>query len=344
MKVLAGGAGNRVFTKIGFPEFFPLPFGAEAGRAVPDWFHDEPQGFRSGVLMSHGKDKRQKFPELREQADELLRGLNEADASNLSPEQVRQLLHDLRVYQIELEKQNEELRRANASLERSNAELMQFAYLASDDLQEPLRDVVSCLQLLETYYKQKFDPNADKYIHYAIQSSVRIKDLIQSLLAYSRIEEGKPPEIVDCEQILEETLQRLFFVIAESHALITNDALPTITADDTQLSQVFQNLIQNAIKFRKDVLPQIHVSAAKDKEEWIFSIKDNGIGIESEDLDRIFGVFQRLHKRSEYDGSGMGLAIVKKIVERHGGRIWAESQPGKGTTFYFTIPDKVIQA
>ena len=163
-------------------------------------------------------------------------------------------------------------------------------------------------------------------------------------MAYSRVgTKGKPPQRVDCEQILDQTVKNLRSAISEAGAVITHDPLPTILADDAQLLQVFQNLIGNAIKFRRDEPPQIHVSAVKNKKEWIFSVKDNGIGIESRHLDRIFVIFQRLHKRSQYGGTGMGLAIVKKVVERHNGRVWVESEFGSGTTFYFTIPEKGIQ-
>jgi light-regulated signal transduction histidine kinase (bacteriophytochrome) len=163
-------------------------------------------------------------------------------------------------------------------------------------------------------------------------------------LAYSRIgTKGKPPQRIDCEQILDQTVRNLRAAVADAGAVITHDPLPTVPADDTQLLQVFQNLIGNAIKFRRDEPPQIHLSAVKNKNEWIFSVKDNGIGIESRHLDRIFVIFQRLHKRSQYHGTGMGLAIVKKVVERHGGRVWVESEFGSGTTFYFTIPDRGTQ-
>ncbi len=166
-----------------------------------------------------------------------------------------------------------------------------------------------------------------------------MKALILDLLAYSRVAtRGKPPEPVDCEQALDLTLRNLRSAINENGATVTHDPLPTIFGDDSQLLQVFQNLIGNAIKFRRDEPPQIHVSAVKNKNEWVFSIKDNGIGIESRHLDRIFVIFQRLHKRSQYEGTGMGLAIVKKVVERHGGRVWVESEVGVGTTFYFTMP------
>ncbi|MGB6068167.1 MAG: ATP-binding protein, partial [Desulfomonilaceae bacterium] len=235
-------------------------------------------------------------------------------------------------------------RRAEEELIRSNADLETFAYVASHDLQEPLRNIASCLQLLEKKYKTKLDADADQYIHYAVESSVRMKALILDLLAYSRVAtRGKPPGQTNCEQILEQTVKNLRAAISESGAMISHDPLPTVPADGSQLLQVFQNLVQNAIKFRRDEPPQIQVSAAKNKNEWIFSVKDNGIGIESRHLDRIFVIFQRLHKRSQYEGTGMGLAIVKKVVERHGGRVWVESELGAGTTFYFTLPEKGLQ-
>ncbi|HMK35761.1 MAG TPA: PAS domain S-box protein [Desulfomonilaceae bacterium] len=238
--------------------------------------------------------------------------------------------------------------RAQEDLIRSNQDLEKFAYVASHDLQEPLRNVASCLQLLEKKYKNNLDADADKYIHYAVESAVRMKALILDLLVYSRVATtGKPPRRIDCEKVLDRTVENLRSSISEAGAVITHDPLPAIFGDDTQLLQVFQNLVANAIKFRGDAPPQIHVSGVKNKNEWIFSVKDNGIGIESQHLDRIFVIFQRLHKKSQYDGTGMGLAIVKKIVERHGGRVWAESEPRAGTIFYFTIPaipDRGIQA
>lgn len=235
-------------------------------------------------------------------------------------------------------------KQAEEELIRSNRDLQQFAYVASHDLQEPLRNVASCLQMLEKKYESRLDADADQYIRYAVEGAVRMKALIQDLLAYSRVgTRGKPPGPTDCEQILAGALQNLRSAIIETRAMITHDPLPTIPADDTQVLQVFQNLIGNAIKFRRDDPPRIHVSAVKNRNEWIFSVKDNGIGIESRHLDRIFMIFQRLHKRSQYDGTGMGLAIVKKVVERHGGRVWVESEPGKESTFYFTIPVRAIR-
>jgi PAS domain S-box-containing protein len=234
-----------------------------------------------------------------------------------------------------------ERKRAEDELTRSNEDLQQFAYVASHDLQEPLRNVASCLQLLEKEYKNKLDPTADQYINYSVEGAVRMKALILDLLAYSRVAtKGRPPERIDSELVLDLALKNLDSAIAETGAVITHDPLPTIRGDGAQLLQVFQNLIGNAIKFRGDQPPQINVSAVKNKNQWTFSIKDNGIGIESRHLDKIFVIFQRLHKRSEYDGTGMGLAIAKKVIERHGGQIWVESEPGVGTTFHFTIPEK----
>ncbi len=227
------------------------------------------------------------------------------------------------------------------ALVRSNEDLQQFAYVASHDLQEPLRNVASCLQLLEKKYKDKLDALAFEYIHHAVDGAVRMKALILDLLQYSRVAtKGKTPRQTDCEQVLAATLKNMRSAVAESGAEITHDQLPTVFVDESQLVQVFQNLIQNAIKFRRHDPPRVHVSAVKSENKWVFSVEDNGIGIESRHLKRVFVIFQRLHKRSQYDGTGMGLAIVKKVVERHGGRVWAESELGVGTAVYFTIPEK----
>ena len=216
-------------------------------------------------------------------------------------------------------------------------------YVASHDLQEPLRNVASCLQMLEKKYKDRLGADADQYIHYAVESAVRMQALILDLLAYSRVGTvSNLLEPTDCEQILNEATKNLSSAITDADATITHDPLPMIHADQTQLLQVFQNLIGNAIKFRRDERPHVHLGAVQDNSEWIFSVKDNGIGIESRHLDRIFVIFQRLHNRSQYVGTGLGLAIVKKVVERHGGRIWVESEPGMGSTFYFTIPDTAV--
>jgi signal transduction histidine kinase len=224
-----------------------------------------------------------------------------------------------------------------AELGRSNADLQQFAYVASHDLQEPLRMVSSYTQLLARRYKGKLDPDADEFIAFAVDGATRMQQLIQDLLAYSRVSTGgrqfKP---TSAETALGYALDNLRYVMKESGAVVTHDPLPTVIGDQKQLEQLFQNLLSNAIKFRGQEPPRIHVSARTDA-NWLFSIRDNGIGLDPQYGDRIFVIFQRLHNRQEYSGTGIGLAICKKIVERHGGRIWVESEPGKGATFYFTI-------
>ncbi|MBK5275166.1 MAG: PAS domain S-box protein [Desulfuromonadales bacterium] len=233
----------------------------------------------------------------------------------------------------------EALSRYTAELERSNAELQQFAYVASHDLQEPLRMVSSYTQLLAQRYEGQLDDKARKYIDYAVDGAVRMQRLINDLLLYSRINtQGQVQELIDSHAVLGDALRDLSAAITESRAIITNDDLPTIRADATQLSQLFQNLIGNAIKFRGADLPRIHVSVLDLGSEWRISVNDNGIGIDQQYAGKVFVIFQRLHTRLEYPGTGIGLAVCKRIVERHGGRIWFESELGKGSTFYFTFP------
>ncbi len=233
----------------------------------------------------------------------------------------------------------EDLKRALADLERSNKELEQFAYVASHDLQEPLRMVASYTQLLAERYEGQLDDKAKKYIDYAVDGAVRMQRLINDLLTYSRIgTRGNPLEPTDAHSALGEAIKNLAATIEENRAIITNDELPTVRADASQLLQVFQNLIANAIKFRRKDIPRVHVSAQDHGHEWVFSVRDNGIGIDPQYADRVFLIFQRLHTRQEYPGTGIGLAVCKRILERHGGRIWFESEPGKGSTFFFAIP------
>jgi PAS domain S-box-containing protein len=226
-------------------------------------------------------------------------------------------------------------------LKRSNDELRQFAYVSSHDLQEPLRMVSSYTQLLAKRYKGRLDSDADEFIAYAVDGCNRMQGLIQDLLTYSRAgTNGKALHEISGEDALRVALTNLRPTIEQSGAVVTHDSLPAVTTDAPQLTQVFQNLVGNAIKYRGHEVPQVHVSATNNGgDEWIFSVRDNGLGIDPQYFERIFIIFQRLHGREEFEGTGIGLAICKKILERLGGRIWVESQPEKGSTFYFALPD-----
>jgi light-regulated signal transduction histidine kinase (bacteriophytochrome) len=232
----------------------------------------------------------------------------------------------------------EALKERTEELARSNRDLEQFAYVASHDLQEPLRMVTNYVQLLARRYKGKLDSDADDFIHFAVDGAIRMWKLINDLLTYSRVgTQNKGLKSTDCETVLKHSLDNLKIAVEENEAVITHDALPTVMGDHLQLGQLFQNLIGNAIKFRGEESPRIHISASRNGNGWTFSVRDNGIGIAPEYVERIFVIFQRLHNREDYPGTGIGLAICKRIVERHGGRIWVESKVGKGTTFYFTL-------
>lgn len=224
-------------------------------------------------------------------------------------------------------------------LERSNAELEQFAYVASHDLQEPLRIVASYTQLLARRYKDKLDSDANEFIEFIVDGATRMQNLINDLLSYSRVgTRGQEFESNDLNKILETVINTLDLRIKDSTATVTHDSLPTLPTDGRQMLQLFQNLIGNALKFQSDSSPVVHIGVVQLADEYLFSVRDNGIGIDSQYAERIFQVFQRLHGKGEYPGTGIGLAICKKIVERHGGRIWVESSPGTGSTFYFTLP------
>jgi PAS domain S-box-containing protein len=245
----------------------------------------------------------------------------------------------------EFKETQESLARHATDLAASNAELQQFAYVASHDLQEPLRMVSFYTQLLSKRYKGKLDSDADEFIGYALDGALRMSALIKYLLEYSRVSTRRPEFApTDCEATFRESMTNLQLVLDESHVSLTHDPLPLVKADSSQMGQLLQNLIGNAIKFHGANAPHIHVSAREEPSEWLFSVKDNGIGIESEYFDTIFGIFQRLHGREEYPGSGVGLAICKRIVERHRGRMWVESEPGQGSTFFFTIPKDQVHA
>jgi len=224
-------------------------------------------------------------------------------------------------------------------LERSNRDLEQFAYVASHDLQEPLRVVTSFTQLLAKRYKGKLDSDADEFVAYIVDGADRMYRLINDLLAYARLGSHEAEfGATDCEAVLADALSNLGSAIEENGATVSHDPLPNVMADRDQLSRLFQNLLSNAIKFHAVDSPVVHISARRNEDEWLFSVRDNGIGIDPEHFERVFLIFRRLHGRSEYSGTGVGLAICRKIVERHGGKIWIESQAGKGSTFYFTMP------
>jgi PAS domain S-box-containing protein len=244
---------------------------------------------------------------------------------------------------LERQRAEEQLRQTSAELARSNADLQQFASVASHDLQEPLRMVASYLQLLEKRYRGQLSPEADEFIRFAVDGAKRMDALIKGLLAYARIgAKPKPFEPIACEAVLERALANLEIALEESGATVTHGPLPAVTGDPLLLTQLFQNLIANAIKFRRQEPPRVHVAAeplpGPPPPAWVFSVCDNGIGIERQYFERIFGLFQRLHSREQYPGTGLGLAVCKRIVERHGGRIWIESTPGVGTTFFFSLP------
>jgi len=261
----------------------------------------------------------------------------------LSPlESTEGILVTAAIRDISVRKSSEErLVKTVGELKRSNDELQQFAYVASHDLQEPLRMVASYTQLLAQRYKGRLDADADEFIAYAVDGSNRMQGLIKDLLTYSRAgTNGKALQKVSSENALKEALTNLRATIEESSAVVTHDLLPAITMDETQLVQLFQNLVGNAIKYRTLEVPHVHISVTKNGGNgWIFSVRDNGMGIDPQYFERIFIIFQRLHGREEFKGTGIGLAICKKIVERMGGRIWVESKLEKGSTFCFALPE-----
>ena len=265
---------------------------------------------------------------IRKQAEDAIRKSHEELESK-----VKQRTAELQSANKDLAEHAEELMRMNTKLER-------FAYFASHDLKEPLRMVSSYAQLLARRYKGRLDVDADTFIDYLIDGTQRMKELIDALLRYSsQAARARTVEMVNCEQILHVTLKSLATIIAEKIATVTHDPLPTLKTDPIQLAQLFQNLIANALKFHGDAPPRVHISAKRHGPEWHFSVQDNGIGIEAQYAERIFVIFQRLNLREEYPGTGIGLAICREIVVAHGGRIWVESEPGRGSTFHFTIPE-----
>ncbi len=233
------------------------------------------------------------------------------------------------------------LKDATVKLTSSNTDLQRFAYVASHDLQEPLRAVAGFLTLIAKKHKGTLDEESEVWINHAVEGSQRMRTLINDLLAYARVESrGGELTLTDLNSSLRQAQKDLRVAIEESETEIVSNQLPTLRADGSQITQVFQNLIGNAIKFQSDKKPHVEVQAKLEGDEWLFTVQDNGIGFESEHVDRIFIIFQRLHGREDYKGTGIGLALCKKIIERHGGRIWAESEQGKGSKFSFTLPNK----
>ena len=253
------------------------------------------------------------------------------------PEAIRRALQEKRTRLLRRQAE-EDLAKKAEELARSNSDLEQFAYVASHDLQEPLRMVAAYTQLLGERYRGKLDENADKYIGYASEGALRMQTLIQDLLTFSRVGRKDSAGRADCDAAMAEVMMSMGPAIKESGAIVTYAALPTVWAERSQITQLFQNLIGNAIKFRGKEAPAISVQVEKAGPQWLFSVSDNGIGISPEYAENIFVVFHRLHARAEYPGNGIGLAICKKIVERNGGKIWVEPRPGNGSIFKFTLP------
>jgi PAS domain S-box-containing protein len=280
-----------------------------------------------GVVEFFARDKRPRDERVLQIAHTITRQVGQFIGRNLA--------------QAALREANEQLKEQADELARSNAELEQFAYVASHDLQEPLRMVSSYTQLIMRRSGERLDNDAKEFMGFVVDGAARMKQLIEDLLAYSRVgTHGKELKPTDCGSALDKALVNLRGSIQENAAVVTHDPLPTVDADDSQLVQLFQNLIGNAIKFRGTEPPSVHVSAQDDGQAWVFGVADKGIGIEPQYFERIFMVFQRLHGKAEYPGTGIGLAICKKVVDRHGGRIWVESQPGAGSKFCFAIPKK----
>lgn len=239
----------------------------------------------------------------------------------------------------EMRRTEEQLRHTVGELERSNADLEQFAYVVSHDLQEPLVVISGYAQLLARRYRESLEPEAQDYLSRVVGGVARMEDLIQDVLAYARLGTAQQPHYpVDCNKVLEDVRGRLRHSIEASGAELTAEPLPTVRGDAAQLGQLFQNLLSNALKFHGEAPPRVRVGAWREGEAWHFAVRDNGIGFSSEEAERIFAMCQRLHKASEVPGTGVGLAICKRVVERHGGEIWAESEPGQGSTFHFTLP------
>jgi signal transduction histidine kinase len=261
---------------------------------------------------------------------------------NILEEQVEERAAEIGEAYQDIKEEQIKLKESMANLGRSNKELKDFAYITSHDLQEPLRSIASYAQLIQRRYKGQLDSDADEFLDFMAGGAIRMKEMIQGLLDYSLISRAETEFVkTDMSDMLEKAISNMQYAIDESNAEITHGFLPTVNADPDQIVTVFENLIDNAIKFKKaDESPRIHISVGTNKEryEWVFSVTDNGIGMEKQYTDRIFEVFKRLHPIGEYEGVGIGLAVVKRVIDRHGGRVWVESSFGVGSSFYFTLP------
>lgn len=312
----------------------------------------QPQVLRSKVIVL--VDLYRKTEEVRRLNDELKRRAGELETLNLmlknenemrkrTEEELRQSEEELKNLNANLEAQVKERTAAveerSRQLLKSNEELQQFAYVASHDLQEPLRTIISYLQLIEERLQDKLDAESKEFMGFVVNSAKHMRDLIHGLLEYSRVGSHKNPfQMVNCGVVLEKVMDQLKTSLTEKGAHVETQRLPEVLGDPLLLTMLFQNLIANALKFCKSSSPEIQIGCREGEGEWVLWVKDNGIGIDPKYFDRIFVIFQRLHSREEYPGTGLGLAVCKKTVERHGGRIWVESEPGKGATFYFTLP------
>src|SRR5258706_4731782 len=340
--IMVDARGKIQFANVHVREMFGYRTEELIGKSVelliPERFRSKHPGFRQGYLadsraraMGVGRDLFGVRKDGREIPIEI--GLN--------PVQTQGGLFTLAaiIDITERKKIEAEMKRSFDELERSNMELEQVAYVASHDLQEPLRMVSSYVQLLARRYQGKLDSDADEFIAFAVEGANRMKVLINDLLAFSRVgTRGKELAPVMLEEIFEHAVHNLQLTIEESGATVTHDQLPQVMADDGQMLQLIQNLVGNALKFHSEEPPKVHVGARREKDRWLLFVRDNGIGIDSQCWERIFVIFQRLHNREEYQGTGIVLAIARKIVERHGGQIWVESKPDQGSTFFFTLP------
>jgi two-component system NtrC family sensor kinase len=293
------------------------------------------------------EDNQRIFEELKRKEMEVERSRIEKAAAETKALLAEKLLHTVEKLEEEIEERKRmELKIKNYSrvLELSNKELESFAYIASHDLQEPLRAVSGFLELVEKQYKNKLDDKGKDFIHRALSGAKRMQEMINDLLTYSRITtSGQSFELYSLEKILDRVLTNMSPTIERKNAVVTRDPLPELTCDESQIHRLLQNLISNAIKFCDQPQPLIHISAEEQKNHWLLSVKDNGIGIDPSYHETIFKIFQRLHSKGEYPGTGIGLAICQKIVERHEGKIWVESKPGKGSTFFFTLKTQMVE-